>query len=73
MKCARCSEEGKRSKVYVGASSSTLMMGEAFFDEEGRWHSHDPNTRATQYSCSEGHEWTEGRRDKCPSCDYGSG
>jgi len=70
MKCPECVAEGKRSKVYIGGSSSTLMAGKTFYDEDGKLHDHDPNSYGTDYRCSNGHRWTETKVHKC-WCGFG--
>ena len=65
MKCPECVAEGKRSKVYVGGHSSTLMGYLAYYDEDGKLHDHDPNVYSTNYRCSNGHKWTESKKNKC--------
>ena len=62
MKCPKCEEEGKRSKVYVGGSSSTLLGWTPYYDEDGNYHNNDPNRITTNYSCSEGHNFMIVRR-----------
>lgn len=57
MKCPECQKEGKTSRVYVGATSSTLMGFAPYYDEEGNHHHNDPNIRTTEYRCSNGHRW----------------
>lgn len=57
MKCPTCEAQGTRSIVYVGPSSSTCMSGSVYYDEDGRYHQHDPNTHTTAYNCSLGHGW----------------
>lgn len=65
MKCPTCVAEGKRSKVFVGPSTSTCMSGASFYDEDGRPHFHDPNTTTTEYRCSNDHTWKETVSAKC--------
>ena len=69
VRCPECVKAGKRSRVTVGASSSTLLGAPPFYDEEGRYHSPDPNVTTTQYTCSEGHKWSNSwsnsTRSKC--------
>ncbi len=57
MKCPECLKEGKRSRVYVGESSTTAMRTFSYYDEDGEFHHDDPNITTTSYSCSEGHNW----------------
>ena len=44
-----------------------------FYDEEGEYHRHDPNTRSFEYECSNGHIFKIRKPVECPneSCDYG--
>lgn len=58
MKCPICVKEGLKSRVYVGGTQATLMYATPYYDEDGNYHSNDPNTRYTDYSCSNGHKWT---------------
>ena len=63
MKCPQCVEEGKRSRVVPGMSARTCMYAlPGYYDEDGKWvPGKDPNTTITQYSCSEGHSFTEAK------------
>lgn len=70
MKCAQCIAEGKTSRIMPHGGSSTLMGFSPYYDEEGAYHSHDPNAITGSYSCSNGHEWSESSYRACPSCDY---
>ena len=47
--------------------------GEAYWDEDGVMHRHDPNQTTAGYRCSNGHEWVERTLSQCPApeCDYG--
>lgn len=65
MKCPTCVEEGNKSIVSVGGSITTAMASHQFYDENGKYHLHDPNTSSTQYRCSNGHDWTESSKNKC--------
>ena len=58
MKCPECVAADQRSHVYVGYSSTTLLDFAPYYDEDGNWHYHDPNTCTTSYSCSNGHKWS---------------
>jgi hypothetical protein len=68
--CPECSRKGLRSVVTIGELSITLMAVHDFYDEDGKRHHHDMNTRTTRYSCSNGHHWTEQRRTPC-WCGWG--
>lgn len=69
MKCLKCIEEGLKSKIYVGASTTTAMADQQYFDENGDYHKHDPNVTKTGYQCSNGHKWIEERRHVCRACE----
>lgn len=71
MKCPVCSEKSMKSSVYVGMSTSTLMYCPPYYDEDGKYHSHDSNIHSTNYSCTKGHQWSESSTGTCPSCDFG--
>ena len=58
MKCPICEKEDRKSNVYIGTTMSTLMYAESYYDENGDFHSNDPNTHTTSYSCSNGHKWS---------------
>jgi hypothetical protein len=58
MKCPTCEAQGTRSIVYVGPSTTTTLSGQVFYDEDGRFHMHDPNTTTSEYNCSLGHRWS---------------
>lgn len=65
MICETCKAEGKKSRVYEGYSSSTCMGYEAYYDENGKHHVHNPNATTTEYSCSNGHRWVKTIYPKC--------
>ena len=70
--CPECKKEGKKSRVYPGASTTTLMYCAPYYDEDGEYHHHDSNWHDTDYRCSEGHRWSERTPSKCPNpkCDW---
>jgi len=60
MKCPECIKEGKRSIVTQEMCSSTAMYVPIRWDEDGKRMTEDhSNTTTTEYSCSNGHNWTE--------------
>jgi hypothetical protein len=65
MKCPECVQNNQKSRVAVGGSTRTLLGFTPFYDEDGNYHNHDPNTTSTQYSCSNGHTWVEKTQHKC--------
>ena len=54
-KCPTCVEHGTRSRLYVNEGSVTLMATHDYYDENGDYHFHNPNTQAMSISCSLGH------------------
>jgi hypothetical protein len=59
MKCPECVENGQTSKLYTNGNSSTLLgWTSPYYDEDGQYHSHNPNTVTSYYSCSKGHQIT---------------
>ena len=71
MKCPECVKVRGRSVVTEGGGRTTLMSPNNYYDEDGIFHSHDPNITTTTYSCSNGHEWTDKSKSSCPNCNYG--
>lgn len=71
MKCPVCEKEQLKSYVYPGTGSTTLLGHRPYYDEDGNYHYHDPNTTTVRYNCSNGHAWREQSKRRCPSCDYG--
>ena len=65
LKCPECVELGLRSTVTVGVGMTTLMNTHQFYDEDGKYHFHDPNHSSTSYTCSQGHEWSTSHVSKC--------
>ena len=60
MKCPECVKSGLRSRVYIGLSSTTLLNWTPFYDEDGQLRNvRNPNTTTTDYTCSQGHSWSE--------------
>ena len=57
--CKFCAAEGKKSKITVKGKVTQLMCINRFYDEDGKYHVHDPNLIWTSYYCSAGHEWEE--------------
>jgi len=72
MICPRCKELRLKSKVYDHGGRKTLMSHSPYYDEEGKYHSHDPNTVTYDYACSKGHRFTHSYRGDCPQGDYGT-
>ena len=73
MICEKCKASGQRSTVTGGMSSSTLMYCSPWYDEDGKYHSHDMNWRTTSYQCSNGHRWSVHEQGSCPAGDWVGG
>lgn len=65
MRCPECEKEGEKSLVYADGSMMTAVYLPPFYDEEGRYHHHDPNSHSTTFTCSLGHKWSESKVNKC--------
>lgn len=59
MICTQCKEKGLSSKISIGNSQTTCLGSLPSYDENGVYHSNDPNTTTTNYECSNGHKWSE--------------
>ena len=58
-KCPVCKEQGLKSRVYERGCSSTLMATHTWYDEEGRFHYENPNRTICNYTCSNGHHFSQ--------------
>jgi hypothetical protein len=67
MICAKCMEEGKKSRVSSQGGTVTLMYCKPYWDEDGAYHHHDSNIHTTGFKCSEGHSWIERSHGVCPA------
>ena len=65
MICPECKKQGLKSRVYDRGCTVTLMGWSPYYDEEGNYHSHDPNRRTQGYECSNGHFWAEQKYNTC--------
>ena len=66
MKCPECQKENKKSTVRLGMCTTTLMYADpGYYDEDGNWVDiPNPNTTFQEYTCSNGHTWTESFKEK---------
>ncbi len=72
MKCPECITENKKSQVRPGMSTVTAAYYQPYYDEDGKYHHHDRNTTTTEYSCSNGHNWSDSTSGRpCINCDWG--
>ncbi len=70
MKCATCVATDRRSTVTSSGGFTTLMGWSPYYDEDGQYHSHDPNTHSASFHCSNGHDWQTSARPECEQEDY---
>ncbi len=72
MKCPECQKLGLKSIVTPGVGISTAVYCVPFYDEDGNYHHHDGNVTIAGHSCSNGHKWTERKKEPCPheGCDW---
>jgi hypothetical protein len=69
VKCPKCVEEGVKSRVRLDSySTSTLMCDHSFYDEDGKYHYHDPNKRSQGARCSNGHSFYITTTPGCGAC-----
>ena len=70
--CPFCIEAGTKSRLYGGTTVVTCMYSPPYHDEEGHYHSHDPNHHTTSYHCSNGHRFSVSLTLGCPApgCDH---
>ncbi len=73
MKCPECQTEGEKSRVFLRGSRTTAAHHWPYYDEDGIYHDHDPNTVTSAYHCSRKHSWETKSKRPCPAegCDYG--
>lgn len=55
MKCPTCKTAGQKSTVYPMPIARTCMGWTPYYDEDGKYHSHDLNDRGQSFKCSNGH------------------
>lgn len=67
--CPLCRKAELKSRVYALPRTSFCMAWEPYYDEEGRFHMHDPNISVEPYRCSLGHRFNV-RCQGCGSCDW---
>lgn len=70
MKCEKCQEENKTSRILNLGGVTTDMAFYPYRDKEGRQHYHDENSGVSYYECSNGHSWNASLKNKCPTCGY---
>ena len=48
------------------------MGFESYYDEEGKYHHHDPNSSWSNASCSNGHRFFVRSGNRCSNCEFGN-
>ncbi len=71
MKCPECKKRGLKSKLNVGPTYGTCMAHTEYYDEDGKYHMHDPNKYTKSFYCSNDHRGYTETKNKCRSCEYG--
>lgn len=61
MKCPKCMKNGKKSRVYLGGTTIAAVYYPLYYDEDGNLKSSGVAPSKTEYTCSRGHKWTEGK------------
>jgi hypothetical protein len=69
--CVFCQNENKKSEIGVVTEQSNDVYWTAFYSEDGKLHSHNPNYVYTVYKCTNGHVEEEKFLNKC-WCGWGS-
>lgn len=74
MICETCKGEGEKSSVTCHGAVTTCMGYYPYWDEDGVYHNHDPNSTRSIYKCSRGHEFSKTQLNRCPAkrCGWGS-
>lgn len=65
MICKECQTQGLKSLVYINPGATTLSCPRSYYDEDGNYHLHDPNSTIYYLRCSKGHEWKMKDYNKC--------
>lgn len=67
-KCPMCEKEGRRSLFRIDKYGSKTLMDSPwvdFYDENGNFHTHDPNWTMRGAACSNGHYMQVKTKDPC--------
>lgn len=65
MKCKECVKENLKSQVSIGSTTTTCMGYNNYYDEDGKYHFHNPNIVSTEMRCTNGHTWSEKSKPSC--------
>lgn len=56
--CVRCARAKRKYLVYQAGCTQTLMAVTSYYDTNGTFRYHDPNTITCSYQCDLGHTWS---------------
>ena len=71
MFCPECLKQGLTSTLYTqNGGITTDMCVNTFYDENGKYHYHNPNVTSSEWHCSNGHHGVNSHYHKCPQGDY---
>lgn len=72
--CPQCTKENKKSRFYPSQTGTSTLAGYdgPYFDEDQRYHNHNPNAFNYIWHCSEGHSGNVVEATKCSFCDFGT-
>lgn len=69
MKCPKCTNP---CIIYPMNSGMTMSASRPYYDHNGSYHNHDPNSTTSTYVCEYGHQWSIKTYNKC-SCGWSGG
>jgi hypothetical protein len=71
MICEQCQKEELKSRIDLLPMGVRTAMGwQDFYDEDGKFHCHDPNVTTFNHKCSNGHEFSKSQKETC-WCGWG--
>ncbi len=70
MRCERCENTGTKHKVYRNDINNSYTNSEeidssTFWDEDDKYHNHNPGSYTAGYTCSNGHKFLEAKYGHC--------
>lgn len=72
--CPTCKVLGLKSQlIEIFNGYGSLGQSNTYYDEEGKYHYHNPNASITVYRCSVGHESKYYKHNGCSICNYSTG
>ncbi len=58
MICFQCKNQNMKSRIIHESNHLSMICGKRwpqYYDEDGNWHTHDPNTETKRFVCTNGH------------------